>query len=170
MPFTNFDSRHFSEAEKASINSILSNLEGELEAKLANLSAEERQQYGSVNEQNKLIINKVKDFHDAQPNLSSPDVDWEEFQNDYDTRAYLQIVMQRLESLIEGLKNAKVLHDWDNYQASMDDYQFAKYKTGTNAIGYRVKADEIAQFFTGGENTGASPQKKADNNSTPPQV
>lgn len=94
----------------------------------------------------------MKDFRDAQPNLSSPDVDWDEFQNDFDTRAYLQIVIQRIESLVDGLNNAKILHDWDNYQAAMDDYQFSKYKTGTSATGYRVKTDEIGQFFTGGEN------------------
>ena len=66
MPFTNFDSRHFTAAEKTTVNTALASLETALQTKLANLSAEERQQYGSVNEQNKLIINKVKDFRDSR--------------------------------------------------------------------------------------------------------
>ena len=59
MPFTNFDSRHFAATEKTAINNAITALETALATKLANLTAGERQQYGSVNEQNKLIINKV---------------------------------------------------------------------------------------------------------------
>lgn len=153
MPFTNFDSRHFSTTEKTAVNTAVTAIETALANKLANLTAEERQQYGSVNEQNKLIINKVKDFRDSQPTLSSPDVDWAEFTNDFDTRTFIQTTMQRLQSLLDGLKNAKILHDWDNYQAALTDYDYAKYKASTQATGYETKVSEIAQFFTGGNNT-----------------
>ena len=160
MPFTNFDSRFFSTAEKAAVNNAATALETALATKLANLTADERQQYGSVNEQNKLIINKVKDFRDAQPGLSSPDVDWTEFANDYDTRAFLQATIQRLQSLMEGMNNAKILHDWDNYQASLTDYDYAKYKASTSANGFQTKVSEISQFFnrTGTNNNETSKQ------------
>jgi len=149
MSFNNLDNRHFSATEKTAINTVLANLELALADKLANLSAAERQQYGSVNEQNKLIINKVKNFHDAQPTLSSPDIDWAEFNNDFDTREYLQTAIQRLQSLIDGLGNAKILHDYDNYQAALTDYDFAKYKASTNAVGFQTKVAELGQFFSG---------------------
>lgn len=160
MPFTNFDIRFFTAAEKTAVNTAVTSLETALAPKLANLSAEERQQYGSVNEQNKLIINKVKDFRDAQPALSSPDVDWAEFANDYDTRAFLQATMQRLQSLLDGMNNAKILHDWDNYQAALTDYDYAKYKATTNATGYQTKVSEIGQFFnrTSSSNNTETPQ------------
>lgn len=161
MPFTNFDNRHFTDAEKTALNTTMNLLETAFEGKLANLSPEERQQYGSVNEQNKLIINKVKDFRDNQPMLSSPDVDWDEFQKDYDTRAFLQASIQRLQSLIDGLGSAKILHDWDNYQASLTDYDFSKYKATTQATGFGTKVNEVAQFFTGG-NTNARVKAKND--------
>ena len=150
MSFTNFDSRHFDDAEKVAVNTALASLELAVSEKLANLSAAERQQYGSVNEQNKLIINKVKCFNDAQSTLSSPDLDWREFNNDFDTREFLQTAILRLQSLIDGLVNAKILHDYDNYQASLTDYDFAKYKASTNAVGFQTKVAEIAQFFSGG--------------------
>jgi hypothetical protein len=149
MSFNNLDNRHFSATEKTAINTVLANLELALADKLANLSAVERQQYGSVNEQNKLIINKVKSFHDAQPTLSSPDIDWAEFNSDFDTREYLQTAIQRLQSLIDGLGNAKILHDYDNYQDSLTDYDFAKYKASTNAVGFQTKVAELSQFFSG---------------------
>ena len=149
MSFTNFDSRHFSVSEKTAVNAALASIELAISTKLANLSATERQQYGSVNEQNKLIINKVKNFNDTQPALSSPDIDWAEFNSDFDAREFLQTAIQRLQSLIDGLGNAKILHDYDNYQAALTDYDFAKYKASTNAVGFQTKVAEMAQFFSG---------------------
>ena len=149
MSFNNLDNRHFSAAEKTAINTVLASLELAVTDKLANLSASERQQFGSVNEQNKLVINKVKSFYDAQPALSSPDIDWAEFNNDFDTREYLQSAIQRLQSLIDGLGNAKILHDYDNYQAALTDYDFTKYKASANAVGFQTKVAELSQFFSG---------------------
>ena len=103
-----------------------------------------------MNEQNKLIINKVKGFNDSQPTLSSPDVNWQEFDNNFDTREFLQTAILRLQSLIDGLGNAKILHDYDNYQAALTDYDFAKYKASTNAVGFQTKFAEIGQFFNSG--------------------
>ena len=83
MALTNMNSRHFTADEKTAILNHLSALETALAVGLRNLTAEERQQFGSVNEQNKLIINKVKDYLSTKPELSSPDIDWAEFENDY---------------------------------------------------------------------------------------
>ena len=153
MPFTNFDSRHFTTAEQTALTDALNSLEAALTGKLANLSGEERRQYGSVNEQNKLIINKVKDYRSGEPALSSQDVDWDEFERDYTTRLILQNTILRLQSVMDGLGAAKILHDWDNYQAALADYEFARYKNNRGAIGFATKAAELAQFFSGGPNT-----------------
>ena len=57
--------------------------------------------------------------------------------------------------MIDGLNNAKILHDLDNYQASLTDYDYAKYKASTQAVGYQTKVNELTQFFTGGNITSA---------------
>ena len=150
MPFVNFENRHFSAAEVTAVQDALAALEAALAPKLANLSPEERQQYGSINELNKLVVNKVKDYRDTQPGLSSPDVDWVEFMSDYASRTLLQSLLQRLEALQAGLNNARILHDWDNYHAALTDYDYAKYKYGTAATGYETKVKELGQFFSGG--------------------
>lgn len=147
MPFENLNSNHFSTTEKATVNTNLTALETVLNPKFKNLSPEERQKYGSINEQNKLIVNKVKDFRDNQPALSSPDVDWTEFMADYDTRVFLQATLTRVQELIDGMNNNKILHDFDNYQASLTDYDYSKYKMGTKTAGYETKCNELAQFF-----------------------
>lgn len=147
MPFLNFDDRHFTEAEKTAILDALNTLETALTPKLANLTPQERQQFGSVNEQNKLIINKVKDYRESQANLSSPDIDWAEFLDDYSSRSFLQNNIERIAELIRGMENAKILHDWDNYQAALVDYNYTQYKNNSGATGYNTKENELKQFF-----------------------
>lgn len=149
MPFNNFESRHFTADEIQAVNEMLTQLEDALKEKLANLSPVERQQMGSIHEKNKLVVNKVKDYHHSQPHLSSPDVDWEEFDRDFKSREFLQTVMQRIQALNTGLNNAKILHDWDNYRAALTDYDYTKYKNSTASPGYENKERDIAQFFIG---------------------
>lgn len=161
MPFENLNNNHYVAAEKTAVGTSLTALETALSAKIKNLSAEERQKYGSINELNKLIVNKVKDYKGTHPGLSSPDVDWVEFQNDFDSRDFLQSTIVRLQTLIDGLTNNKILHDYDNYQAALTDYDFSKYKASTKAAGFEGKVNAVSQFFnrTG---TTASTAKTAD--------
>ncbi len=84
----------------------------------------------------------------SQPALSSDDVDWEEFEKDYQSREFLQSTITKLENLVSKLGNNKTLHDFDNYQSSLTDYGFAQYKLGTNKPGFEKKASELSQFFS----------------------
>ncbi|GAB5400945.1 MAG: hypothetical protein Aureis2KO_25300 [Aureisphaera sp.] len=156
MPFNNFENRHFMPEEENKINEILTEMEEALANKLANLSPEERQQFGSINEQNKLIVNKVKEYSDTEPELSSPDVDWEEFRRDFRSRTFLETLMRRLANLQMGLNNAKILHDWDNYRASLVEYDYVKYKNATATPGYENKLNDLGQFFASRGNRGTT--------------
>lgn len=147
MPFENLNNNHFLPAEKTAVATNLAALEATLTPKIKNLSAEERQRYGSINELNKLIVNKSKEYKTSQPSLSSPDIDWAEFQNDFDSREFLQSTILRLQNLIDGLSNNKILHDFDNYQAALTDYDYSKYKAGTKVAGFEHKVAEMGQFF-----------------------
>lgn len=147
MPFENLNNIHYTAAEKTAVTTGLTSLETALTAKLRNLTPDERKKYGSINEQNKLIVNKSRDYRNNQPTLSSPDVDWVEFQNDFDSRDFIQAAMARLQALIDGLDNNKILHDYDNYQASLTDYGYSQYKAGTKTAGFENKVKELSQFF-----------------------
>jgi hypothetical protein len=148
MPLDNLNDVHYTPAEKTATTDALTALETALAAKFRNLSPEERKRYGSINEQNKLIVNKVLDYRMSQPGLSSNDVDWVEFQNDFDSRNFIQATIARLQGIIDGLENNKILHDFDNYQAALTDYGYSQYKAGTKTAGYETKVNDIAQFFS----------------------
>ena len=168
MPFNNFESRHFTTDEENQINETLSGLENALANKLANLSPQERIQFGSVKEHNKLIVNKVKEFSDTQPGLRSPDVDWEEFNHDFQSRAFLESLLNRLANLQTGLNNAKILHDFDNYKASLLDYDYSKYKNSTSQAGYEDKVSGLAQFFARSRSNETN--ESTDDLETPPAM
>ena len=147
MPLENLNGIHYTAAEKTAVGTSLTAIETALAIKFKNLSPDERTKFGSVQEQNKLIINKVKDFRTNQPTLSSPDIDWTEFQNDVDSRDFIQAVIARLESLAQSLNNNKIMLDYDCYQAALTDYDYSKYKSGTKVAGYEIKVAELSQFF-----------------------
>lgn len=164
MPFLNQENHHFTQEEEKSIQSAITKLKTALTSKLANLTPEERKQYGSVNEQNKLIINKVRDYQENQPNLASPDVDWQEYINDHNSRSFLQTAIDQLSELVKGMKNAKILHDWDNYKAALIDYNYTQYKNNSGANGFTTKVSELKQFFSRTGTSNSNPKPKDDNN------
>lgn len=147
MPFENLSTVHYTTAQKTATTDAIAVLEATLAPNFKNLTAEERKKYGSINEQNKLIVNKALAYRTNQPNLSSADVDWEEFQKDFDSRTFIEATITRLQAVLEGLNNNKILHDFDNYQAALTDYGYSQYKAGTKAAGFETKVAEMAQFF-----------------------
>ena len=148
MPITNLNNTHLTTAQATTATTALAALETALAVVNINLSAEDRQRYGSINEQNKLLVNKTMDYHNSQPALQTPHVNWEEFANDYASRNNMENMIARLESLTTRLKNAKILHDYDNYQAALADYAYTNFMAGTGTTGYETKMNDMKQFFS----------------------
>ena len=71
MPITNLNNIHLTPAQVAATNEFLTGLENSLVTIDKTLTPEDRQKYGSINEQNKLFVNKTNDFHENQPELDS---------------------------------------------------------------------------------------------------
>ena len=158
MPIENFAKNHFTAIEKQQLNDAIATILDIVGAKTYNLTPKERSKYGKVGNQKKLLINKVKEFHDRTPDFSSPDVDWSEFEADYATRSYVESRHAQLQSAMLMLLNIKIMHDYDNHMDALRDYQHALYKNRFgNQYGYAAKIDELKVFFP---KTGK--KKKAD--------
>lgn len=148
MAFQDLDNNHIPAAAQATAITSATALEGILQPFLRNLDEDENNRIGSVSEKNKLLINKVRDYHNSQPGLSAPDVDWAEFTADYADRAFLEALALRLTALAKSLTETRRLHDFDNYQNALIDYRYTKYKNTTEpGVGYDTKEEELAQFF-----------------------
>ncbi|MDY3318911.1 hypothetical protein PG637_05785 [Riemerella anatipestifer] len=145
---SNLNNKHLTDEQMKAINDEMAALEQVLSPININLTSEDRNRYGRVNEQNKLFINKVADFAQAQPNLRVPDVDWDEFFRDMKTRSFLETLYNRLTALQQKVQNTKILHDYDNYQDALADYAYTNYKAGSKSVGYETKQKELKQFFS----------------------
>ncbi len=148
MGISNLNNKHLSEEQIAAAKQALIDLETALELLDINLTPQQRNKYGRVNEQNKLFINKVENFAKAQPDLRSFDVDWDEFFKDFQSREVLEMLINRLNSLATRATNAKILHDFDNYQDALHDYAYTSFRAGSNAVGFEDKYKELKQFFS----------------------
>ena len=96
MPINNLNNSHLTNAQVTEIQNAITALENALAMLTVTLTPEERRTYGSVNEQNKLLVNKVWDFRRDSPNLSVPDLDWDEFERDYTSRQFMESLLNRL--------------------------------------------------------------------------
>ena len=148
MSLKHLNNVHLDGQQKNALEQALTQLEQALQPLNVTHSPEERHRYGSVNEQNKLFINKVYDFMKSQRDLASQDVDWMEFEKDFESRKLYENCLNRLDAIILKLKNAKTLHDHDNYHDALNDHAYTSYKAGANIAGYEDKHRELKQFFT----------------------
>lgn len=134
-------------ADRASIDNLITDLENALVGKTGSLSAVERTRYGSINEQNKLVVNKAREYRQSQPAMSAPDVDWTEFETDYQARLFLENSINRLKAILHSMESTKIMHDYDNFQDALQDYSYSQYKHGAGENGYAAKVSEFKQFF-----------------------
>ncbi len=135
-------------ADITAINTALATIETAITGKTVNLTSEERQRYGSINEQNKLLVNKINDYRISHPQLNSPQVDWTEFQADLNIRVALNTILSKLATITEQLGDTKILHDNDNYQQALTQYKYISYLSDETGAGTTSIKDDLGQFFT----------------------
>ena len=148
MPFQDVIQKHFTAAEQTNSTALITQLEALLQPHLQNLDETENQKYGVINEKNKLFVEKVRDYRNTQPALSSPDVDWNEYMLDATDRLFLETFATRLQALAKTMLETKRLHDYDNFQNGLIDYKYSQYKDETQpGTGYDSKVEDLKQFF-----------------------
>ena len=142
------NNNHVPTTDQTQFDTLIGQAEALIQPYLRNLSEEENGKVGSIDETGKLVVNKVKDYYETQPALSSTDVDWSEFKQDFESRRFYELRALRLMALANAMLETKRLHDYDNYQNALIDYKYAQYKDETSpGLGYDTKVKEIGQFF-----------------------
>lgn len=153
MALDNLISISFTAEELNNLDQALQTIETVLSGKTINLTPEERQQYGSIAEQNKLFVNKAKIYMEQYPQHVPNFLDKAEFDKDYLGREQVEQRLQIMSSLTEQLSDTKVLLDHDNYHNAITFYRNMKFLSGENVPGTNVIYEDMKQFFV---TTGAS--------------
>lgn len=149
MPIKNIEKKHFTNEHIQLVNAALREITLIGIELSENLTTAERRRYGKVGEKNKLIVNMVKDYHEKQPDLQSPDVDWDEFVLDYNDRQIVEQMLLRIRNIESMLVNIKAMRDHDNLTDALRDYRFAQYKNRFgNQPDYLTKIENIKPLFS----------------------
>jgi len=164
MPTNNLINTQLSPSDAGTFAAQLQAIVAQLQPYGQNLTPEERQRFGSINEQNKLVVGKIRDYRNQQPNLSSPDIDWSLFEQNWISRTGLAQIEALCNTIIELCSDARILHDYSLYQNALVDYDYSKYRANSTqgGGGYTTKVDDIKQLFPNpsGSNDTSSPNQK----------
>ncbi|WP_367118494.1 hypothetical protein [Chryseobacterium sp.] len=129
------------------LDKAIQDIQSVLLGKTINLTPDQRQQYGSIAEQNKLFVNKAKIYMEQYPQYVPNFLDKVEFDKDYLGREQVEQRLQIMSSLTEQLSDTKVLLDHDNYHNAITFYRNMKFLSGENVPGTNVIYEDMKQFF-----------------------
>lgn len=150
MALENLFSLEFTPADLEKLDQGIAIIEDVLKGKTTNLTPDQRQQYGSIAEQNKLFVNMAKNYMEQYIMHVPVFLDKAEFDRDFAARQQLDSRMKRLSSIVEQLSDTKILLDFDNYHNAITFYRNIKYLSGENVPGTTVIYEDMRQFFTAG--------------------
>ena len=136
------------EEEKATISKALKDIKAIVDAKLPDLNADKRRFYGSINEQNKLFVNKAREIKTINPQLVPLEVDWVEYEKDYNARMFYESTLLLANGIISRLESAKMMHDYDNYNDSLVLYRYIDFKRRSDTPGAEASYNALKEFFT----------------------
>lgn len=147
MALENLISIEFTQEELTNLDTHLAGIQQILAGKTINLTPEQRQQYGRIANQNKLIVDKAKNYMEQHPNWVPNFIDKAEFDKDYIARMQIEGRVQLLENLAQQLVDTKTLLDHDNYTNTLSFYRTMRYLAGENEAGAKTVYEDMKILF-----------------------
>lgn len=148
------------EEEKTTISKALKDIKAIVDVKLPDLNADKRRYYGSINEQNKLFVNKAREIKTLNPQLIPVEVDWVEYEKDYNARMFYESVLLMATGIVGRLESAKMMHDYDNYNDSLVLYRYLDFKRRSDTPGAEASYNALKDFFVRARPTDKQPPKQ----------
>ncbi len=147
MALENLISVSFTEEELTQLDQHLAGIRTLLTGKTINLTPDQRRQYGRIANQNKLIVDKAKNYMEQHPDWVPRFVDKEEFDKDYTARQQIENRVQLLENLSTQLIDTKTLLDHDNYNNALSFYRMIRFLAGENEPGAKSVHEDMRVLF-----------------------
>jgi len=149
MPISNLSSVSFTDPEVTSMNESLALQTSIINPKSTNLKPAEKTLYGSIAEQNKLVVQKVMGYMDTNLEIVPRHVDIDEFKRDSTARNQLDVWERQLLLLLNNIQNTKILLDYDVYQTTLTIYRNIRYLAKEAVPGMNAIYNDLQQFFPG---------------------
>ena len=147
MAIDNLISVEFTEQELTILGNALNEIAQLLSGKVINLTPEERKQYGSIADKNKIFVDKCKAYMEQNIDTLPKTIDKHEFDKDYKARQQIEEPLRKLLQLAEMLSDTKILLDFDNYNGSLSYYRYVKFLATQNTPGITSIYEDLRQHF-----------------------
>ena len=147
MAIDNMISVEFTEQELTRLGNALNEIAQVFSGKVINLTPEERKQYGSIADKNKVFVDKCKAYMEQNIDTLPKTIDKHEFDKDYKARQQMEEPLRKLLQLAEMLSDTKILLDFDNYNGSLSYYRYVKFLATQNTPGITSIYEDLRQHF-----------------------
>ena len=168
MAIDNLISVEFTDQELTKLGNALNEIAQLLSGKVINLTPEERKQYGSIGDKNKIFVDKCKAYMEQNIDTLPKTIDKHEFDKDYKARQQIEEPLRKLLQLAEMLSDTKILLDFDNYNGSLSYYRYVKFLATQNTPGITSIYEDLRQHFERAAK--GSKAKAQDSKPEPPQT
>ena len=162
MALDNLISVSFTDEELTKISTAIEQINTILKGKAINLTPEDRRQYGSIADRNKLLVDKAKFYMEKAPTTVPKTIDKAEFDRDYAARGQVETPLRELTMVAEKLRDTKTLLDYDNLQTAMAYYRYVKYLASQNEPGTTTIYQDLRQYYHGGRKAEGKEKKPGD--------
>ena len=144
----NPDANNYTSIEEQSILQAIADLTAAINARTTALSIDDRMRYGSVNEKNKLVVNKALDILQQGNPLFANIVNTPQFEATHHARQFLELCVSRLQTAIRILSDKKILNDYANYQDTLAIYDYSQLLAKRGIPDAATAVEEMRQFFS----------------------
>ena len=158
----------FTDQELTRLGNALNEIAQVFSGKVINLTPEERKQYGSIGDKNKVFVDKCKAYMEQNIDTLPKTIDKHEFDKDYKARQQMEEPLRKLLQLAEMLSDTKILLDFDNYNGSLSYYRYVKFLATQNTPGITSIYEDLRQHFERAAK--GSKAKAQDNKQEPPKT
>ena len=159
MAIDNMISVEFTEQELTKLGNALNEVMQLLSGKVVNLSPDERMQYGSIADKNKVFVDKCKAYMEQDPATVPNTLNKHEFDKDYKARKQMEEPLRMVLRIAEMLSDTKILLDFDNYNGSISYYRYVKFLATQNTPGITSIYEDLSQHF---QSMGKKAKKASD--------
>jgi len=149
MSLKNLISVGYTQEEVDQINQHLAGIQEIIKGKVINLSPEERQQYGRINDRTENWIVKVDSHMKQRPELVPFYINKEEFDKDMEARNKMKPILNSIASLQESLDDTSKLLSHDIYNTAISYYRNIKIIDQQDVPGTTTIYEDLKSQFPG---------------------
>lgn len=147
MPLNDLMAVHMTPEQYQQITVALNTVIDTLRPLSINLTDDERRSYGAINQQNKLLVQKVRELVAAQPTYTNARINWNEFQADYADRDMREQLLDLTSTVVRLLGDAKIVYDRDLWTAALRQYRYVRSLADEQEPGATEVYNMLKQFF-----------------------